>query len=150
MPDSPFAITEPDLLPILADLREQEPIFHRPEVASTLAEFAALMAPDYWEVGASGRRYSRAFILEHLAANQPLSATEAGWQATQFSCRRLGPDTFLLTYTLQQGDRHTRRATVWHHRHDGAWEILYHQGTVITGEADDRPPAGSGYTARQP
>jgi hypothetical protein len=24
------------------------------------------MAPDYWETGASGRRYSRAFILHHL------------------------------------------------------------------------------------
>ena len=36
----------------------------------------------------------------------------------------------LLTYTLWQGERVTRRLTVWQ-RHDGRWRILYHQGTIV-------------------
>ena len=37
------------------------------------------MARTYWEVGASGRCYSRAFILQQLAANIPVDAAAAGW-----------------------------------------------------------------------
>jgi hypothetical protein len=49
---------------------------------------------------------------------------------------------YLLTYTLKQAERTldqagriTRRATVWQKRGEG-WRILYHQGTVVTGEDD--------------
>ena len=40
------------------------------------------------------------------------------------------PDTYLLTYTLRQDARVTRRLTVWQ-RHEGHWRILYHQGTIV-------------------
>ena len=49
---------------ILADLLRREPIFHRPD-------FPTRMSPDYFEIGASGRRYDHAFILKHLAENPP-------------------------------------------------------------------------------
>lgn len=42
----------------------------------------------------------------------------------------LAPDNFLLTYTLYQGERATRRATLWR-RHGAAWKIVYHQGTIV-------------------
>ncbi|NEA33331.1 hypothetical protein [Streptomyces sp. SID13031] len=53
------------------------------------------------------------------------------WAADEFGCRELGPDTYLLTYRLRQGDRVTRRATVWRSS-GGGWQALYHQGTVVT------------------
>jgi hypothetical protein len=53
--------------------------------------------------------------------------------------RRLGPDTYLLTYTLDQAGRRTRRSTIWRRSEDG-WQILYHQGTIIAAEEDDRIP----------
>jgi hypothetical protein len=45
--------------------------------------------------------------------------------------RRLGADTYLITYVLRQGDRITRRATVWQ-SDDSGWRVLYHQGTVVS------------------
>jgi hypothetical protein len=126
--------TEPNLLPILAELTAHEPIFHRPQFASTPEDFARMTAPDYWEIGASGSRYTRTFILDHLEAHPPVDAAAAGWQLFDPQCRRLGSDTYLFTYTLHQGDRHTRRATIWQLTPDG-WQILYHQGTIITDQS---------------
>jgi hypothetical protein len=51
-----FTNVEPDLLPILDQLRRREPIFHSPQFGSTTVDFERSTAPDYWEVGASGRR----------------------------------------------------------------------------------------------
>jgi hypothetical protein len=116
---------------VLAELIAREPIFHRPEFAATPEEFAYMMAPTYWEVGASGRIYARDYILQSLAADPPIDAATAGWQIVNSQCRSLGQDTYLITYTLHQGERHTRRATVWQRTPTG-WRILYHQGTIIT------------------
>jgi hypothetical protein len=136
-----FTKVEPDLLPILDELRRREPIFHNPDFGSTTTEFERSTAPDFWEVGASGRRYSREFIL--ATAGRSLShfvdTAAAGWQTSEFGLRRLGPDTFLLTYTLDQAGRRTRRSTIWQKLAEG-WRILYHQGTIISAEEDDTIP----------
>ena len=122
--------TDPELLPILDELAAQEPIFHRPAYAATMKHFDQLMAPDYWEIGASGKRYTRAFILHTLADNPTVDAATANWQASDFHLRRLSADTFLITYTLDQTGRLTRRSTLWRSTPAG-WQILYHQGTLI-------------------
>jgi hypothetical protein len=130
-----FTHTDADLLPILEDLRRREPIFHRPD-------FPTITAPTYWEVGASGRRYSRDFILRTFVETPPIDAATAGWQTSNHALRRLGPDTYLLTYTLLQGDRLTRRSTIWQSTPDG-WRILFHQGTIVTANEDDTTPSQS-------
>jgi len=136
--NSVFTKVERELLPVLDELRRREPIFHNLEFGSTTAEFEHSTAPDYWEVGASGRRYSRDFILRELTRSVPyVDAAAAGWQTSEFGLRRLGPDTYLLTYTLDQSGRRTRRSTIWRRSEDG-WQILYHQGTIIAAEEDDR------------
>ena len=133
-----FLQTDPTLRPILEELRQQEPIFHRPTFAATAADFAALTAPTYWEVGASGRRYTRDFILQHLAENPPVDAATANWRTSGFALQALSPDTYLLTYTLKQADRLTRRATLWRRTATG-WQILYHQGTIMSANQNDTP-----------
>jgi hypothetical protein len=135
-----FTATEPDLLPVLAALTAREPIFHRPAFASGSEDFARMTAPAYWEVGASGCRYSRAFILRTLQEQPPVDAEVVGWEVFGPQCRRLGSDTYLLTYTLHQGQRRTRRSTIWQSTPTG-WQILYHQGTVIAAEEDDTAPS---------
>jgi hypothetical protein len=137
-----FTLTEPDLLPVLEELRRREPIFHRPEFASNRADFEQMTSPGYWEVGASGRRYSRDFILHTLEQNPPVDARAAGWQSSDHQCRRLSPDTCLFTYTLRQGERLTRRATIWQ-KSPGGWQILYHQGTVVSAEEENVAPSKS-------
>jgi len=136
-----LAHTEPDLLPILDELRRREPIFHTPAFGTTNADFEHMMAPGYWEVGASGRRYSRDFILRWMSETPPADAASAGWQSSGHALRRLGPDTYLLTYTLRQAERLTRRSTIWQSTTEG-WRILYHQGTIVSAEneEDDLPP----------
>ena len=139
-PDPPFTYTETALLPVLRELMAREPIFHRHETASTLDDFDRLMAPNYWEVGVSGRRYSRAFILQTLAIHPPVDAAAKDWQIADPQCRQLATDTFLFTYTLHQGERVTRRATLWQRSPIG-FQVLYHQGTTVSGGDDNTSPS---------
>src|SRR5207302_1121067 len=76
------------------------------------AEPEAMTADDFWEIGASGRRYSREYVLETVAArlDEPV---EDSWRTDDFHCRELAPGVYLLTYTLLQGERRTRRASIW-------------------------------------
>jgi hypothetical protein len=135
-----FTRVNPDLLAVFEELCLREPIFHTPAFGATVSDLERYMAPEYWEVGASGRRYSREFILRTLDAKPPIDAASAGWQSYQHGLRRLGPDTYLFTYTLRQAERLTRRATIWQHVSEG-WQILYHQGTIVSAEEDDVSPS---------
>jgi len=138
---SEFAITYPELLPVLEELQQREPIFHTERFGRSLADFERATAPNFWEVGASGRRYSRDFILQMRSREELVDADAAGWKGSGFGLRRLGPDCYLLTYTLDQAGRLTRRATIWEKTTEG-WRILYHQGTIVTAEGgDDSLPA---------
>lgn len=128
-----------ELRAILEELRSREPIFHTERFGQTLEDFERATAPDFWEVGASGRRYSREFILGMRRREALVNADAAGWTASGFGLRQLGPECFLLTYTLDQAGRHTRRATIWE-RSAEHWRILYHQGTIVTASEDDSLP----------
>jgi len=126
----PTLTTAPELLGVLAELSRREPIFHRPEFGTTRADFERMMVEDYWETGASGRRYSRQFVLDEL--EKRFAAPHADvWETRDFHFRRLSEDTYLLTYTLlQDNQRLTRRATIWRSTAEG-WMIVYHQGTIV-------------------
>lgn len=124
--------TGPELAGVLAELIAREPIFHRPEFGTTRADFERITVDDFWETGASGRRYSRAFVLDELERRFQ-SPHDDVWEAKEFLCRELAPNLFLLTYTLLQNQRKTRRATIWQRTPDG-WKIVYHQGTIVRDE----------------
>jgi hypothetical protein len=131
-----FTHIDSELLSIFEELRCREPIFHTAAFGTTLVDFESVMGPGYWEVGASGRRYSRDFILRTLEKSPPVDAASAGWLSSDYGLRRLGPDTYLFTYTLHQAERITRRATIWQNTGEG-WRILYHQGTIVSADKDD-------------
>ena len=135
-----FTHTESELFGILEELRRYEPIFHTPEFGASAADYERRLGPKYWEVGASGRRYSREFVLRSPSGKRPVFAASVGWQTSDHALRRLGPDTYLMTYVLRQAERLTRRATVWQNAPEG-WSILYHQGTVVSAEEDDTAPS---------
>jgi hypothetical protein len=135
----PFFTTDPALAPILDELRPLEPIFHTPEFGLEPADFERRTAPDYWEVGASGRRYSRDFILQSLTDSPPVNAATVRWRISGHALRQLGPDTYLLTYSLRQSDRLTRRSTIWQRTRTG-WQILFHQGAIVTANEDGTTP----------
>ena len=122
-------VTDPRLHSVLAELKAREPIFHTPQFGSTRADYDALLDPNYYEVGASGRRYSRQFVLD-LVSTRPPHPDELTWVTDDFHCVEIAPDNYLLTYTLRQGARVSRRVTLWR-RVARRWTILYHQGTLL-------------------
>jgi hypothetical protein len=136
----PELATSPEETGVLRELMEREPIFHRAEHGTTRADFERMTAPDFWETGASGRRYSRAEVLDELERRYGGSGwQEDPWETSDFHCRRLAGEVFLVTYTLIQkqsagkqaaGPRTTRRATIWERTAEG-WRIVYHQGTIV-------------------
>lgn len=128
----PTLVTAPELADVLAALTQREPIFHHPEFGTARADFERMTVDDFWETSATGRRYSRQFVLGEL--EKRFSAPHADvWEARDFNCRELAQDVYLLTYTLLQNQtRLTRRATIWQWYSDG-WKIVYHQGTMVEG-----------------
>ncbi len=126
----PRHTNDPEILDVLGELSRREPIFHRPELGTTRADFERMTVQDFWEVGASGRRYPRAAVLDELEKRYSTAYTDQ-WETFDFHCRRLAADIFLLTYTLvQDHSRRTRRSTIWQRTGEG-WKIVYHQGTVV-------------------
>ena len=119
----------PKISDVLEELKRREPIFHRPEFGTTRADFDDMMDIAFCEVGASGRRYSREHVLDELEKRHANPTADA-WEARDFRCVEIARENYLLTYTLIQGVRVTRRLTIWR-RTSGGWKILYHQGTIV-------------------
>lgn len=120
---------EKSLEPVLAELERLEPLFHSAAPEATPQEFEAIVAPDFWEVGASGRRYGRDFSLKLLATRAREPSTEE-WSCTGYHVQEITPGSYLLTYTLHQPGRVTRRCTIWR-KSAGKWLAVYHQGTPV-------------------
>jgi hypothetical protein len=125
----PKLVTDPRHLAVLNELMQREPIFHRPEFGTERRDFESMTDPAFREVGASGRRYSREYVLDELE-KRFANPSEDVWETKDFHCLEIARDNYLLTYTLLQGERVTRRSTIWR-RTDQGWKIVYHQGTVV-------------------
>lgn len=95
-----------------------------PVVRRSRERAGALIDAGFVEFGSSGTVWDRASILDALAADATPSAAADGFAAT-----RLGADVVHLTYRTHSAQRTTLRSSLWH-RHEGAWRILFHQGTV--------------------
>jgi hypothetical protein len=116
---------DPQLAGRLLDL-EQDLL--RPEVRRSRAALEALLAPDFTEIGRSGRVYDREAIVEALAGEAPIDI-----RIEEFHVRLLAPGLALATYrsvvTAPAGPSIARRASVWRRGDDGSWRCTFHQGT---------------------
>lgn len=133
----PNLTTDPRIQPVLEELLLREPSFHHPEFGRTRRDFENLMDPAFWEIGASGRRYSRDYVIDVVVKRYENpsyqgihSLPENTWKIEGSHCLELAPDNYLLTYTLVQGERITRRSTIWRRSADG-WKVVFHQGTIV-------------------
>jgi hypothetical protein len=89
-----------------------------------------MLDADFWEIGASGRRYSKEYVLTELEKRRQHSDEDI-WETSDFHCRKLAADVYLLTYTLIQNKiRKTRRSTLWN-RTEVGWKIMFHQGRSL-------------------
>jgi hypothetical protein len=120
---------------VLEELAAREPLFHHRALVHSAETFDAETSGDFWEVGASGRVYSRdevrAVVLARLASDDVDEMVAQDWRTEEHRLREVGEDTFLLTYVLRGQGRVTRRSTVWRRDPTRGWHALYHQGTVV-------------------
>jgi len=126
----PALSTPTELQPRLAQLTALERLYHAAFPGATLAHFDRLVAAEFWEIGASGRNYSRAFARSVLAERERLPLSD-DWLDDEHVLAEVAGGLFLLTYTLRQPGRTTRRMSLW--RCAGTqWQVVFHQGTTCT------------------
>ena len=114
---------------ILETLKNLEPIFHAACPEANTDHFERLVSSDFWEVGASGCIYNREFAL-NTVKNRSTTPSPNMWETSDHAVQKVGEYVYLLTYTLRQPNRITRRLTVWHYC-DNSWQAVYHQGTAV-------------------
>ena len=121
-------------------IRNREPIFHNRKLTNTYEDIDNEMHADFWEISASGKIYTREFVLNYLTkryANEAIDTMELeNWQVVNFDVSQLADDLFMATYTLKgqifEGKkRSSRRTTLWKGNMNDGFKILFHQGTVI-------------------
>lgn len=115
---------------ILAELSAREPIFHRREHGTSREALLDMTSEDFWEIGASGKPYSRDFVIRTLLERYRENE-EADFSCSEFRIRQLAEDLYQLNYLLRQPGRLTQRTTLWR-RNGGRWKIVFHQGTPVS------------------
>jgi ribonuclease HI len=122
---------EPDLfsdLEVAAELSDEEQVIALERslltdaVRADRATVAALLHPEWQEVGQSGRLWTREEVLAEI---EPL-ATEASLDV--LSTERLGPDTILLLWRSITDEGSALRSSIWERTPRG-WQQRFHQGT---------------------
>ncbi len=98
--------------------------------------YEAVLAPDFGEIGASGKVWARDEIIAALRSDSP----NPSLSIESFDVADLGPDVVLVTYdavtaALDGGPTRSRRSSTWC-RIDGRWQLRFHQGTPAP---DDGP-----------
>jgi hypothetical protein len=128
----PLHATDPALRDVRAALAAREPLFHRPGHGTTRAEAEEVTAPEFVEIGASGRIHTREYVLGVVDERDRRGEVEV-LEPLDVACRELAPGLYQFTYRLFQGDRETRRSSLW--RQVGRdWQVVFHQGTLVRGE----------------
>jgi hypothetical protein len=115
----------------LNELIAREPIFHRREFGTSRSDLERMTDDGFWEIGASGRIYQRDFVIENLLLRYAEGPEPHDWPCRDFTIVSLADDSYLLSYTLDEPDRVTRRSTIWRRAPEG-WKIVFHQGTPVT------------------
>jgi hypothetical protein len=117
---------------LLDTLRKLEVESHQPQVRTNHRKLARLLHPNFFEVGRSGARYSRASVLAEFSDHPPSYTV---W-SQDFQVESLKSDLALLTYrsahVAEDGtlERHTLRASIWQSTAKG-WQLRFHQGTPV-------------------
>lgn len=115
--------TEADLALVLELERELQTKACRNNTARVLE----LLAPDFSEVGASGRVWDLPSTLELLESQ---AHDDQEIEVTGLAGRVLGDDFILASWDSSYAGRQARRTSVWR-RDPTGWRQVHHQGTVL-------------------
>jgi ribonuclease HI len=95
-----------------------------PAVRADASRVAALLHPDFEEIGRSGRLWGRDAIVQEIAADDGAAAAGLDVLGTE----ALSPEIFLLTSRTVDARGSSLRSSLWL-RVDGRWRLRFHQGT---------------------
>lgn len=82
-----------------------------------------MLHPDFFEFGASGKKWDRATTIESLIE---LESTEHA--ASNFVVHRISENAALVTYITDANGQKALRSSIWKKSGD-TWKIFFHQGT---------------------
>ncbi|MEU3948690.1 nuclear transport factor 2 family protein [Streptomyces sp. NPDC029526] len=99
-----------------------------PEVRSSPERVDALLHPEFFEFGASGRVWDRAAIIDALTEEGDSGAPAATVSAMK--AVEIAPGTVHLTFDTDHNGRRAHRSSLWR-RTDQGWRLYFHQGTLF-------------------
>ncbi len=111
----------------VAAVIEHELALLAPGVRASAGQLEELLDPDFNEIGASGRLWTRDEMIAALVADPGPQHTI---DLSGMSGKTVGPGFVLLTYVTEVGGRRARRSSLWRRSMKG-WRVLHHQGTPI-------------------
>ncbi|MDH5821981.1 nuclear transport factor 2 family protein [Luteimonas sp. RD2P54] len=115
---------------IEATVMQLEQALLDPAVRGDAGRLDALIADDFLEVGATGRAFGKAEVVNRLPGE-----TGVVFRARAMQAHVLAADVVLVTYaaerTHQGGTALSLRSSVWV-KNAGGWQMRYHQGTAAT------------------
>ena len=88
---------------------------------------ASYLAPDFAEIGRSGRRWVRKELVTALQSEPPSSLPET----SEWLFNPVGPGLVLVTYRIQNRTMSSRHSSLWELKGP---VLRYHQGTPIATE----------------
>jgi hypothetical protein len=113
----------------MIDLIALENELLQPSVRKNYGRLNALLADDFWEVGASGMAFGKQTVLESL----PEETEDIIFVGSDFEQKMLsdtvGMVTFTATKTTREYVRISLHCSVWAKKEKG-WQMVYHQGTI--------------------
>lgn len=98
------------------------------EVRKSRAWVDELLDPWFQEIGASGRHWTRAEMIDALTAGD--EGPEERIPVVDITGTSIASDVVLLTYVSDPQRRAARRSSIWR-RTSGQWRLLHHQGTLL-------------------
>lgn len=112
---------------IEGELRLLDPAVRRsPEL------LGALLHPDYFEFGVSGRRWDRASIIAELSATREPGVRPL--TVSRMKGVRLGSGLVHLTFETDRNGACAHRSSLWRQGVEGRWLLYFHQGTPFSRE----------------
>jgi hypothetical protein len=114
------------------EVRELELSLMTQTVRKDAARVALMLADEFQEFGASGRKYNKAEILAALQEEREISIA-----MKDFVCLPIAESVLLVRYrSVRTGEDgvtvEALRSSIWMLR-EGRWQILFHQGTRVSG-----------------
>ncbi|MEU6646416.1 nuclear transport factor 2 family protein [Saccharomonospora sp. NPDC046836] len=104
-----------------------------PDVRCSAEQVDLLLHPDFFEFGASGRRWERSAMITAMAAEP---ADDEPLVVSEMEGAQVADDVVLVTYVTEEPGRRARRSSLWRKADDGTWRLYFHQGTPVPVQQD--------------